>query len=87
MKTVILSVAIILTVLFIGCGGGGASSSATDGGSSQSSSASIPSSNVQPIYDYAEDTTALRTLNNEAVNSYKEVQQQLKSITDETKPS
>ena len=79
MKRFILSS--IVMALLIGCGGGGSSTTPSKNDTNQSS---IPNhSDVSSIYNYAKDTTALRKLNNETVNSYKEVEKKLKKTTDE----
>ncbi len=78
MKTLHLSLITATIALLIGCGGGGSSDSTNTSGSTSSSS-------VTASYDYNSDGTAVRSLNNEAVNTYVQTAQLLESLkTDET---
>ena len=77
MKAIVIFFLVLTTALFIGCGGGGGSTAGTTSGNSSST----PSASVTPQYNYAEDTTSLRELNNSAVNQYKDIENELKKLT------
>ena len=69
--SVILSVAAIIQ---IGCNGGDSSSATSSNSTSQ---------NVTPTYNYLEDGTGVRELNNESVNSFETLQQTLATLKED----
>jgi len=75
----------LILLLFVACGGGGNGKTTTSDNNSTSSSQTeiIPladNSNVTPLYDYNQDKTAIRTLDNSQVNHYEEVEIALEKL-------
>ncbi|MBN2895120.1 MAG: hypothetical protein JXK05_04405 [Campylobacterales bacterium] len=83
MKTAPIFLLAAMTALLIGCGGGGGGSDTQATGESSTSAtggANSSASVVTAAYNYNSDGTAVRTLNNEAVNTYTAMQTLLDSL-------